>query len=64
MQYPALLPAVQGGSLRARMPDLETDSDTFPLPSGTDSTDLDADIVGEEMRQANAILASRSFLRR
>ena len=46
------------------MPDLETDSGTLPPPSGTDSTDLDADIVGEDMRQAKAILAGRSFFRK
>ena len=55
---------VQGGSLRAHMPDLETESGTPTPPSGTDSTDLDADTVGEELRQAKAILASRSILRR
>ena len=46
------------------MRDLDTDSGTFPQPSGTDSTDLDADIAGEEMKQANAILAGRSFHRK
>ena len=62
----ALLPClpVQAGSLRAHMPDLEIDSGTIPAPFGTDSTDLDADIVGEEVKQAKAILASRSFFRK
>ena len=46
------------------MPDLEIDSGTIPAPFGTDSTDLDADIVGEEVKQAKAILASRSFFRK
>ena len=55
---------VQGGSFRAHMPDLDTDSGTFTLPSSIDSTDLDADIVGEEVRQAKAIIASRSFFRK
>ena len=66
--YPKLRPApclaVQGGSLRAHMPDLDTDSGTLPPPSGTDSTDLDAGIVGEEMKQAKAILAGRSFFKK
>ena len=35
------------------MPDMETAFGTFP--SATDSTDTDADIVWEEVRQANAI---------
>ena len=46
------------------MPDLESDSGVSPLSSGLDSSDLDVDIVGEEMRQANAILAGRSFFRK
>ena len=58
---PAPCLAVQGGSLRAHMPDLETDSGTLPPPSGTDSADLDADIAEEEMKQAKAILAGCSF---
>eukprot|EP00891_Asterochloris_glomerata_P007760 jgi/Astpho2/7760/Aster-07599 len=56
--------STQAGSLRAHMPDLEIDSGTIPAPFGTDSTDLDADIVGEEVKQAKAILASRSFFRK
>ena len=51
---------VQGGRLRAYMPDLESDSGASPLSSGLDSSDF-VDIVGEEMRQANAILTGRSF---
>ena len=65
-QSSAPLPAclMQGGSFRAHMPDLETDSGTLTPPSTKDSTDLDADIMGEEVRQANAIIASRSFFRK
>ena len=43
------------------MPDLESDSGVSPLSSGLNSSDLDVDIEGEELRQANAILGGRSF---